>query len=278
MIGKVYDARARLRPSSASTPSLSVVQDASAQPVKSDQVAQLSPRNVLLTLLLLNIGFAVASYAGDILMHFLGTPRRVRVFVELMHVDLEANFPTWYTSAVMLISALLLGVIAAYERRGGSRWWKHWVALSVIFVLLSAEEVGGLHEQSIIPMRTALNNTGVAAISATGIFHFAWVVPAAVAVVIVGLIYLRFVLSLPTHTRWLVMAAGAMYVGGALGMEMVDGWHASTYGEDTLLSSLIPITEEFLEMTGLAVFVYALLRYIGEQVGEVRVGTSLGKR
>jgi hypothetical protein len=49
---------------------------------------------------------------------------------------------------------------------------------------------------------------------------------------------------------------------GALGMEMVDGYYASLYGDNNFVYVVLTTIEEFFEMVGIAVFIYALLSYI----------------
>jgi hypothetical protein len=69
----------------------------------------------------------------------------------------------------------------------------------------------------------------------------------------------------------LFVLAGAIYVGGALGLEMVGchhryplhapnptDWEASK----TMTYAVINHAEEFMEMTGAIIFVYALLSYV----------------
>ena len=50
----------------------------------------------------------------------------------------------------------------------------------------------------------------------------------------VGLCYLRFLLQLERRTRLLFVAAGALFVGGALGMEMIAGIVVESYGVASL--------------------------------------------
>jgi len=85
------------------------------------------------------------------------------------------------------------------------------------------------------------------------------------------LAYLPFLAHLPTKTRWLFITAGALYAGGALGMEMVAGFYRSLYWEKDALYVMQTIVEEFLEMTGIVVFVYALMSYISLYVKDVRI-------
>lgn len=57
-----------------------------------------------------------------------------------------------------------------------------------------------------------------------------------------------------------------MFVGGALGMEMVGGQYADSFGGGTPVYMAITSIEESLEMFGIVVFVYALLTYIRSHI------------
>jgi hypothetical protein len=88
---------------------------------------------------------------------------------------------------------------------------------------------------------------------------------------ILVLAYWRFVLTLPRQTKRLVIAAGALFVAGALGAEMVAGLWESRNGADTHRYELITAAEEFLEMTGVLVFIYALVAYIESKLGGLTI-------
>ena len=60
--------------------------------------------------------------------------------------------------------------------------------------------------------------------------------------------------------------AGAIYIGGAIGMEMLGGYFVEVYGQKSFVYFLISTIEEFLEMFGIAVFIYALLSYITNHI------------
>jgi hypothetical protein len=55
--------------------------------------------------------------------------------------------------------------------------------------------------------------------------------------------------------------AGSLYVVGALGMEMLGGKVADLHDSSTLTYAAIVTTEEFFEMLGSAIFLYALMVY-----------------
>lgn len=109
----------------------------------------------------------------------------------------------------------------------------------------------------------------------TGSFSdYVWIVLYAPLVLIFVLAYLRFLLNLPTRTRWLFFIAGFLYVGGALAMEAIGSFYATLYGTSKLTYSLLTHIEEILEMLGIVVLFYALLLYISSFVKELRVGSG----
>ncbi len=57
----------------------------------------------------------------------------------------------------------------------------------------------------------------------SGVLFFAWVIPATVILAIFATIYLKFLVHLPGRIRLLVVIAGALFVGGALGIELLRG-------------------------------------------------------
>ena len=60
----------------------------------------------------------------------------------------------------------------------------------------------------------------------------------------------------------LFLLAGGLYIGGALGMEMIGGYYTDFYGKNNLTYALITCLEEVLEMTGIVVFIHGLLDYM----------------
>ncbi len=141
------------------------------------------------------------------------------------------------------------------------RYKHHWKILSFIFLYLSLDEAGELHEKLINPLRSLLN--------ATGFLYFTWVVPVGILVVIFLFSYTKFLFHLPVSTRKLFVAASALYIGGALGMELVGAYQASTAGEDNILYQIIVTVEESLEMLGIVVFIHGLISYIKTYLGGV---------
>ena len=174
--------------------------------------------------------------------------------IHLFNLDAESTVPSWYSSSALLAAAGLLGLIARAERERASRDWRHWAGLAIIFVVLSLDETASVHELAIRPLQLALRPGGPLA--------FGWVIPGAAFVALVGAIYLGFMLRLPPPTRRRFLLAGGLFVGGALGFEMVGGALYTAYGMG-LETALASIVEETLEMVGIVVFIHALLGHLG---------------
>jgi hypothetical protein len=67
---------------------------------------------------------------------------------------------------------------------------------------------------------------------------------------------------LPKRILQLFILAGVVFVSGAVGMEMIGGMHSEVNGEDNVTYAMMYSFEEFLEMSGAVVFMYALISYI----------------
>ncbi len=183
-------------------------------------------------------------------------------FVPLFDVNIEGNIPTYYSSMTLLFCSILLGVIAYAKKINGGEYIFHWRMLSFIFLYLSLDEAAGLHDLAGRLLGSALDTRGV--------LYYAWVIPGTVLVVITGLAYLRFLADLPAKTRHLFLVAGTLFVGGALGMELAEGWFDDLHGVGNITTAMLTTVEEFCEMIGIVVFIHALLSYISLYVEDVQ--------
>jgi hypothetical protein len=207
-------------------------------------------RGVLFGIILM---LTALSLAGQFSAYVLGHPR-LKGFVPLFYADAESSVPTWYSSMALLLAALLLAVIAAVKFPDRDRYRYHWLGLALLFVGLSADEVAMFHEYPIDPLREALN--------AGGALYYTWVIPGFAFVSLLGLALVGFLRHLPAATRQEMILAAALFVGGALGVEMLSGIQADRQGEQNLTYALIISIEELLEMLGVAVFIGALLGHL----------------
>lgn len=207
-------------------------------------------RNLFIAIVLLIVGNLFSVY---LLFNTAGMEDKVtRLLVKLLNVNLEANLPTYFSALVLLGDAILLAFIAYGCKAIGEKFW-HWIGLSAIFVFISLDEMIQIHEQLRAPMEALFNTSGV--------LYFAWFIPYVAIMLVVGIAYFKFMMRLPKKILKLFILAGFVFVFGAVGMEMLGGMHAEVHGEETVTYALMYSFEEFLEMSGAAIFFYALISY-----------------
>lgn len=97
-----------------------------------------------------------------------------------------------------------------------------------------------------------------------GLLTYAWVIPAGIACAAVGLAYLRFLGDLPPAIRWRFVIGGALFLTGALVLEMIEGRYDTQRGVENMPYRIMVAIEESLEMTGIVIFISALLTYLSE--------------
>jgi hypothetical protein len=165
--------------------------------------------------------------------------------VELFDVDWEQSIPTWYSGFALLIAAGLLLGIAGRRRVDGERDARYWYGLAAGFVALSFDEVAGFHET----LQTAMGG--------------GWTGPGALLAAAVGVLYAPFLWRLPGRTRVLFAVAGAVFLGGVLGIESLTTELMPVLKTvDSLEYKLLAGLEEGLEMYGVVLFIHALLDYM----------------
>jgi hypothetical protein len=209
---------------------------------------------------------AAAGVAGQWMEYRLGVDHSFG-FVRSFDLDQEGNLATWFSVALLLLNATVLGSIALV--RHGERGGWAWAGLSRLLLAMSVEEGAALHEMTVLPLRHLLD--------AGGLLYYTWVVPGALFVLCVAAVYLPFLVRLPVRTRNLFFLAGFVYVGGVIGFEMISGRHAALYGIDNLGYKLLAHVEETLEMAGQVILLYALLDYVGLHAGPITLRVAAGR-
>jgi hypothetical protein len=194
--------------------------------------------------------------------HLLGYGNDLEI-VRLFHVAQEANIPTWFSSLLLLISASLLAIISKVKCASKDPYRRHWVFLAVVFLAMSLDETSKIHEISIVPLRAYFN--------ATGFFYYAWVIVGIPFVLLFGLLYVRFLLHLPSNTRWGFILSGIIYISGAIGMEMLGGYFVEKPVGQVNIYPFIITLEELLENFGVVLFIFSLTHYMGETLHLERI-------
>jgi hypothetical protein len=169
----------------------------------------------------------------------------------------EANIPAWYSSVTLLICSVLLATIASVKKTNRDPYAPHWKTMAIIFLFLAVDETAQIHE-----MITVAARRPAFAFHLSGIFYYSWVIPYGLFALLFALAYLKFLAHLPAKIRWLFVIAAGMYVGGAMGMEMLAGFHRTLYWNKDEVHTLMTMIEECFEMMGIVVFTYALTAYM----------------
>lgn len=228
-------------------------------------VTRIPARKVVRFLALGIVILTLLSVGGQVVIFFVNHGKAVLSIDRVIDVNFEGNLPTWYSSALLLLAALLLMACGQTEKKRGSPHVRYWTILAAIFVFLSADETAQFHDKSIRPLRHLLG--------AGGIFYFTWVIPGIIFTAVVGLWSLKFLASLDRKTRNSFILAGFVYISGSLVMEMVDGIWASRHGMNFFYFILTDL-EEVLEMVGVLVFIRALLKFLSQGRSESKSHSS----
>ena len=153
---------------------------------------RIEPGRFALSLLLIAIVLVIAHVTGAVASHVFHH-QQVFGLVDSFDMNVENNVPTFFSAFILVTSAVLLTVITSQST--ADRYAGHWKWLVIIFTFMAIDEDAALHELLIEPVRDLL--------PVSGPLYFAWVIPYGLAVLAIGVLYLRFVWSLTARTRGL---------------------------------------------------------------------------
>jgi hypothetical protein len=164
----------------------------------------------------------------------------LRIYWRSFHLDNEISVGTWFNSILLLsVSAAALWAGRCRELATERRFW---LLIAALFFALSADEVGALHEHMSRTLDLRLNLPSY--------LRFAWVLPAGILVFALTLYFARFVFRQEKSVKNGILAAAAIYLSGALGLEMLGSHIAFTAGTGSIGYLLACGFEELLEMCG----------------------------
>jgi hypothetical protein len=232
--------------------------------VRLQQGVSVSPGRVARFLVFVVLSLTVLSLVGQVVVHFLPDFLLRDPFAAAFNVDAEGNIPALYSALAILSCAYLLWVIGRVEGEASGRFSRQWTLMSVIFLGLACDEFLAFHE--------GLNDKA----DLSSITLFSWVAFGTGFVFIFTLIFFRTVVQLPSPIRRLFILAGLIYLSGAIGMETVAGhFVVPIWGDQGMKYVFCAAIEEFLEMIGIVVFIYALLTYLVQGRREVALALEL---
>jgi len=197
---------------------------------------------VAAVLVLMSVGFSFLDRYSDIgIFKWLSNQFKV---------NREENISAFFSGLLIIVDAGLLALVWG-SRRGEARALA-WLLLVPVFLFLSFDELFGVHEHLIEPLREALNTSGL--------LYFSWTVVYAIGVVAIAAAFFPVWWALEARQRLWFASAAVIYVSGAVGFEALGGARLEAVGtEGDLVYAALYTAEEALEMAGLIVFMYGLL-------------------
>ena len=158
-------------------------------------------------------------------------------------LDWEENLPTLFSTLSLLIASLLSIAIALIsELKRQSRWI--WFSIGLIFLGLCIDEWEMIHE--------GLEFSG------TGSWAYLYLIGVAAFI----LLYSSFVLGLPKRIRDLMIVSFSLFILGSVGMELIALQVLQLEPDPKIpMYFFFSTLEETLEMSGIAIFNYTLLKY-----------------
>lgn len=189
-----------------------------------------------------------------------GTAGEIGRFLSL---GLEQSPGTWVASVLLLTCALLAAVGALEARLSEPRWVGGWWLLAGVLLAMSFDEVADVHGQLSPPISRLLGDT-------SGFFTFAWIVPA----VVFGITFLAVETPFLRHlggTGHTLVVAGVVFVGGAVGLEMVEGQLDSRGDKETLAYDLFVLAEELMEFGAVMWVIVVLIEHLRGRLDDPQV-------
>lgn len=182
--------------------------------------------------------------------------------IPLFSLNGEYTVPALFSTLILWLSAGLLWFIASRKKGSTGKETFYWKILSLVFVFLGLDELFTIHE----------NFARLEPVLSKYIYVFSrfmyWTVAYGLLVVLFSLFFFRFYLRLPAPTRNRFALAAALYVGGAIGMEIAGAWFTKKYAMPAVSRGFFSAVEEGMEMTGIVLFIRALVLYIHQNLAQ----------
>lgn len=234
----------------------------------SDFTINISPKWVSRFLLIVVAILAITSMTGQYLKYYTEYDSAFGL-IPLFNMDKELSVPSIFSVLLLYSAAILLFVIAAIKWKQKAPHVWGWSVLTFGFIFLAFDEGATIHEKLMQPMHRLLGE------EMPTYMYFPWVLPAIIGVVLIALFFLKFLIDLPKKSRIDFILSAVVYLGGALGFELVCAQYASMFKLDNFGFNVLSTIEEVLEMVGMIMFIRSLFSYIEINFGKVQF--TIGK-
>jgi hypothetical protein len=216
--------------------------------IKSKKPFKVIKMLVLITLFLVSIHLILQA-----MYYFIFNQNNLLIFELSNRFDFndESSVPTWYNAILLFVLSTLCWINYYHTKKTTKNTW---LILSLVFLLLSIDEIAGLHENILQFVHIAFFGWGVSSVAING-----WLLLSPVILMILYLLY-RFVLAkLDNDTLVLFILAGAIYISGSV---IIEGLTSALviYDNNFLTNGLFTALEETMEILGIIIAIYATLK------------------
>ena len=218
---------------------------------------------------LMAIGFFALAHVSVVACIWLFGFGTMMGLTHLFALEDEGNLPTLFSSLALALLAATCLLCARNARDGERIFWK---AMTAVFLFLAVDEAVSIHEFLSMAVQKTFN--------AKGAFERAWVIPYGIAAALFAILTLPKLRALPPSTKNGLVIAGALYVAGAVGFEMieslmVDRVFAPTIGL-SLFYSFCVLCEEMLEMVAIALALRISLLHLMGRARRLTLNVAAG--
>ncbi|KCZ49455.1 hypothetical protein [Hyphomonas pacifica] len=226
--------------------------------------AVITPKGVAWTLTGIGL-LALLPHIGVLVMkHVFGKPY-LGGMANMFHLNEEHNVPTLIAVFLLMTCAAALAYTAS-TLPAKSRDRAGWLVMALVFAFMAFDESVQIHELTSQPINDMFN--------AEILQPFGWVLPYGFALIVLGLVLAPWFFRLDRASQIRFIIAGTIFVGGALGIEIIEGAHYRSLGEElnpelytkvnqTLAHDLLWTLQESMEYIGAGYFLYAIIKRLG---------------
>ncbi|MDP2413059.1 hypothetical protein [Daejeonella sp.] len=170
--------------------------------------------------------------------------------------DDEESIPTYFSAINLLFAGILLALITNLKSKVNDPFTMRWKILSILFILLSIDEIAGFHEMTIDPL--------VRVYQLSGYMRFPWVILGLIFMTGFSLYYFQFLKALPRPYIKGFFYSCLIFLSGSIGLEIISAkiFISLEQSPKDLMYNLVTTMEESCEMLGIIMFINVLLSYL----------------
>lgn len=156
---------------------------------------------------------------------------------DLIDLNREGSLGTWLSGLLLATLAVMCVACAAQDAQAGGCWRRNWLLLALALLHVSMDELLAIHERVSAAVQQSLGTDGT--------FYFAWTIPASGLILAFAGVQARFLLHLTPLVRNQMLVAAAIFLTGALGLELVESaaFVLSAQEQSLLFNSLSAVEE-----------------------------------